>query len=341
MNELQLLNNETIENKIITFYNLYNINLNYVKTVKSYAVDRFYFKILNNIRIKKIENLINELELELKKEKIKLDFDKKNGLIVFEISKNKRKLLYFKDLKNEEKQGLSVSIGKDTNNNKISIDITQTPHLLIAGSTGSGKSCLLNNIIYSLLQKYDKNYMKLILLDMKQVEFTQYKNYNNLATPIITDINNAFNILNKMLLIMSNRYTILSKKQYKNIDEYNKNEKEKMCYYVIIIDELADLFMQNKEIEDLICRLLQVGRASGIHLILSTQRPDSQTISGKLKVNIPTRIALTVTNRHDSTTILNENGAEKLTGKGDFLLKKSNGNIIRGQSALLYNESEE
>lgn len=341
MNELQLLNNETIENKIITFYNLYNINLNYVKTVKSYAVDRFYFKILNNIRIKRIENLICELELEIKKEKIKLDFDKNNGLIVFEISKNKRKFLYFKDLKNEEKNGLSISIGKDTNNNEISIDITQTPHLLIAGSTGSGKSCLLNNIIYSLLQKYDKNYMKLILLDMKQVEFTQYKNYNNLATPIITNINNAFNVLNKMLIIMSNRYEILSKKQYKNIDEYNKNEKEKMCYYVIIIDELADLFMQNKEIEDLICRLLQVGRASGIHLILSTQRPDSQTISGKLKVNIPTRIALTVTNRHDSTTILNENGAEKLTGKGDFLLKKSNGNIIRGQSALLYNESEE
>lgn len=243
-------------------------------------------------------------------------------------------------MKNSEVDGLTASIGKDTNNKEVSINLTEAPHLLIAGSTGSGKSCVLNDIIVSLLNKYNEDYLNMILIDIKKVEFTQYQNQKQLAIPTITEVNRAVDILNKMIVIMENRYKILSQKGYRNIQEYNTKEAEKLCYYVIVIDELADLFMQNKEIENIICRLLQLGRASGIHLILATQRPDSQTISGKLKVNIPTRLALTVTNRHDSTTILNENGAEKLTGKGDFLLKTNNGDIIRGQSAYILNIKE-
>ena len=340
MNELQFLSNDTIENKIISFYNLYNITLTYVETVESYAVNRICYKIVNNAKISKIQNLLTELELYVEAEKIKLDFNKTSGLIIFEISKKDRKILKFEDLKNSEVNGLTASIGKDTNNNEVSINLTEAPHLLIAGSTGSGKSCVLNDIIVSLLNKYDENYLNMILIDIKKVEFTQYQNQKQLAIPTITEVNRAVDILNKMLVIMENRYKILSQKGYRNIQEYNTKEAEKLCYYVIVIDELADLFMQNKEIENIICRLLQLGRASGIHLILATQRPDSQTISGKLKVNIPTRLALTVTNRHDSTTILNENGAEKLTGKGDFLLKTNNGEVIRGQSAYIENIKE-
>lgn len=335
MNEFQFLKNETIENKILNFYSLYNINLLYKKTIKSFSVDRYFFKILNNARLKKIENLTNELELYIEAEKIKIDFEKTSGFVVFEISKKKRKILDFKELENAETKGLSASIGKDGNNNEISIDITQAPHLLIAGSTGSGKSCVLNDIIVSLLNKYDSNYLRMILIDMKQVEFTQYKNHKQLVVPIITNVDKTSDILNKMLFIVQNRYNTLSEKNYKNIQEYNSKEKNKLCYYVIVIDELADLFMQNKDIETLICRLLQIGRACGVHFILATQRPDTQTISGTLKVNIPTRLALAVTNEHDSKTILNCSGAERLIGKGDFLLKKSNGDIIRGQSALI------
>ena len=336
MNEKQFLNNNTIENKIIGFYSLYKINLEYVKTVESYAVTRIFYKIVNSAKISKINNLINELELYIEADKIKLDFDKLNGCIIFEISKKERKMLYYEDLKNDGFDGLTASIGKDTNNKEISINLVDAPHLLIAGSTGSGKSCILNNIIVSLLNKYDENYMQMILVDMKQVEFTPYEKKKQLAIPTITDVNKAVDILNKMIVIMKNRYSVLADSGCRNITEYNGKvqEAEKMTYYVIIIDELADLFMQDKDIEDLICRLLQLGRASGIHLILSTQRPDSQTISGKLKVNIPMRLALTVTNRHDSVTILNENGAEKLTGQGDFLLKTTTG-TIRGQGAFI------
>ena len=340
VNELQFLNNNTLANKIINFYSLYRINLEYIKTIESYQVDRLYYKIKNNAKIAKIRNLITELEIYIQAKKIKLDFDKINGSIVFEISKKERKILYFEDLENKNMAGLTASIGKDTNNQEISIDITKTPHLLIAGSTGSGKSCLLNNIIVSLLNKYNANYMQMLLIDIKQVEFTPFKNMKQLAVPTITDVNTAIDILNKMLVIMTHRYNTLSGKNYKNIEEYNQKEAEKMPFYVIVIDELADLFIQAPDIENIIYRLLQLGRAAGIHLILATQRPDSQTISGKLKINIPTRIALSVTNAHDSRTILNETGAEKLTGKGDFLLKKPDGETIRGQGAFIKNIME-
>ena len=340
MNEKSFLNNNTTENKIINFYSLYKINLEYIKTIESFSVNRIYYKIVNNAKINKIKSLITELELYIEAEKIKLDFDKLNGSIIFEISRQDRKMLYYEELENKEQEGLTASIGKDINNQEISIDITKTPHLLLAGSTGSGKSCILNNIIVSLLNKYNADKMQMILVDIKQVEFTPYKKCSQLAIPTITDTEKAIDILNKMIVIMTSRYTTLSQKNYRNIEEYNQKEAEKMPFYVIIIDELADLFAQNPDIETILCRLLQLGRAAGIHLILATQRPDSETISGKLKINIPTRIALSVTNIHDSKTILNETGAEKLTGKGDFLYKKANGDMIRGQGAYIKNIEE-
>ena len=340
MRELDFLNNNTTENKIINFYSLYDVTLEHQKSVESFAVNRLYYKIINNAKIRKIENLINELELYIEAEKIKLDFDKLNGCIIFEISKKDRKILYFEELKDEQKEGLTASIGKDTNNKEITINIAEAPHLLIGGSTGSGKSCILNNIIMSLIRKYNKEYFKAILIDIKQVEFLQFQNISQLATPVITDTEKAIDILNKMIVIMSNRFSILSKKGYRNIQEYNQKEDDKFCYYLIVVDELADLFAQSPEIEVILCRLAQLGRAAGIQLILATQRPDHQTISSKLKVNIPARIALTVTNHYDSKIILDQTGAEKLTGKGDFILKKSNGETIRGQGALIKNINE-
>jgi len=340
MKELDFLNNNTTENKIINFFTMYDVQLQHVQTISSFSVNRYYFKITNNSKIRKIQNLTSELELYIEIEKIKLDFDKEKGCIVFETSKKDRKILHFNELKNEETKGLTASVGKDINNKEVSINIAKAPHLLIAGSTGSGKSCLMNDIIVSLVNKYDANYFKAVLIDIKQVEFTQYKNIPHLATPVITETDKAIDILNKMIIIMTNRYKILSDLNYKNMEDYNKQESDKMCYYLIVIDELADLFIQSPDIEILLCRLAQLGRAAGIHLILATQRPDSKTISSKLKVNIPSRLALTVTNHYDSKTILDETGAEKLTGKGEFLLKKSNGEIIRGQGAFIENLEE-
>ena len=145
----------------------------------------------------------------------------------------------------------------------------------------------------------------------------------------------VFPMLNKMCTIMDLRYNKISQLNCRNIEEYNKQTSDKMCYYVIVIDELADLFIQAPDIELLICRLAQLGRAAGIHLITATQRPDRQTITGQLKVNMPARLALTVSSVYDSRIILDETGAEKLTGCGDFILKMSNGTKTRGQSALI------
>lgn len=335
MKELEVLNNTETEQKIINFYTIYGVSLEYVKKVDSFAVTRYYYIIKNNARINKINNLLNELQLYINSEKIKLDFDALNGTIIFECSKSKRDILHFEELKNDNMNGLTASIGKNLNNEEIQLNLLETPHLLVAGSTGSGKSCILNNIITSLVRKYDKDYFRTILIDIKQVEFSQFRNINQLATPIITDTGKAIDILNKMCQIMSNRYNILSENNCRNIEEYNAKNNEKLFYYVIVVDELADLFIQAPDIELILCRLAQLGRAAGIHLILATQRPDRETITGRLKVNIPSRLALTVASVYDSRIILDTTGAEKLTGKGDFILKMSNGETVRGQGALI------
>lgn len=336
MNELEFLNLETTEQKIVNFYSLHNIQIEYVKKVESFSVDRYFYNMKKG-KISSINNLLNELQLFIEVDKIKLSCENSKGYIIFECSKADRKPLYFEDLKNNIRSGLTASIGKNLNNEEIQLDLLECPHLLVAGSTGSGKSCLLNNIITSLILKYDKNYFKTILVDIKQVEFLQFQNISQLASPIITTTEKAIDILNKLILIMNSRYSLLSQNDCRNIEDFNKKSNDKLCYYLIVIDELADLFIQAPKIEELLCRLLQLGRAAGIHLILATQRPDCQTISNKLKINIPTRIALTVTNSVDSRIILDTKGAEKLTGKGDFILKKSNGDLIRGQSALIKN----
>ena len=338
--EINILNNTETENKIINFYSLYNIELEYIKKVDSFSIIRYYFIIKNNSRINKINSLINELQLAINTDKIKLNFEQKSGCIIFECSKRERKILYFEELENKTTEGLTASIGKDLNNKEIELNLLDTPHLLVAGSTGSGKSCILNNIISSLALKYSKEYYKTVLVDIKQVEFLQFANIPQLATPIITTTEKAIDILNKMCTIMQNRYNILSKNNCRNIEEFNNISSDKMCYYSIVIDELADLFIQSPDIETIICRLAQLGRAAGIHLILATQRPDRETITGRLKVNIPSRLALTVSSVYDSRIILDQTGAEKLTGKGDFILKTANGETIRGQGALIRNISE-
>lgn len=335
MKELEILNNTETEQKIINFYTIYGVTLEYIKKIDSFAVTRYYYMIKNNARINKINNLLNELQLYVNSEKIKLDFDALSGTIIFECSKSKRDILYFEDLKDNIKDGLTASIGKSLNNEEINLNLLDTPHLLVAGSTGSGKSCILNNIITSLVRKYNQNYFRSILIDIKQVEFSQFRNIKQLATPIITDTEKAIDILNKMCQIMSNRYNLLSDNNCRNIEEYNKQTKDTLCYYLIVVDELADLFIQAPDIEEILCRLAQLGRAAGIHLVLATQRPDRETITGRLKVNIPSRLALTVSSVYDSRIILDTTGAEKLTGKGDFILKMANGEMTRGQGALI------
>ena len=223
-------------------------------------------------------------------------------------------------------KGIQAALGKDLMGNPRYFDITKMPHLLIAGSTGSGKSVCTNSIIISILMRYKPDEVKLVLVDPKQVELSNYNGIPHLLLPVVTDPKKASATLQRIVVEMDDRYRAFAENQVKKIDDYNalmerKGRKEdKMPYIVVIIDEMADLMLvAKKEVEDSILRITQLARAAGIHLITATQRPSTDIITGIIKANIPSRIAFAVASQVDSRTILDGVGAEKLLGKGDML----------------------
>lgn len=229
------------------------------------------------------------------------------------------------------KKGLLVTLGKDITGSTINADLTTMPHLLVAGSTGSGKSVCINSIIISLLMHYRPDEVKLVLVDPKQVELSNYNGVPHLMCPVVTDPKRASLVLQKVVSEMDRRYKVLAAKGVKKIADYNakieeenkrnpENPQPKMNYLVVIVDEMADLMIvARKEVEDSIMRITQLARAAGIHLIVATQRPSTDVITGVIKTNIPSRIAFSVASYIDSRTILDAPGAEKLLGKGDML----------------------
>jgi len=231
----------------------------------------------------------------------------------------------------EAKGGIQVSLGKDIMGNPRSADLSRMPHLLVAGSTGSGKSVCINSIIASILIRYRPDEVKLVLVDPKQVELSNYNGVPHLLCPVVCDPKKASATLQKVVVEMDRRYHVLAEKGVKNIADYNKkiesenqlypdNLQAKMNYLVVIVDEMADLMIAaRKEVEDSIMRITQLARAAGIHLIVATQRPSTDVITGVIKTNIPSRIAFSVASSIDSRTILDCTGAEKLLGKGDML----------------------
>ena len=229
------------------------------------------------------------------------------------------------------KKGLLVTLGKDITGATINADLSTMPHLLVAGSTGSGKSVCINSIIISLLMHYRPDEVKLVLVDPKQVELSNYNGVPHLMCPVVTDPKRASLVLQKVVSEMDRRYKVLAAKGVKKIADYNakieeenkhnpENPQPKMNYLVVIVDEMADLMIvARKEVEDSIMRITQLARAAGIHLIVATQRPSTDVITGVIKTNIPSRIAFSVASYIDSRTILDAPGAEKLLGKGDML----------------------
>ena len=225
---------------------------------------------------------------------------------------------------------LTFAVGKDISGRAVVANLAKMPHLLIAGTTGSGKSVMSNTLITSLLYRNSPSDMKLIIVDPKQVEMAQYQDIPHLLTPIITQTDKALSAMKWAVGEMERRYSLMAEERVKNIADYNakmansenKDEKEgKMPYIVIIIDEMADLMMMaGKDLEMLIVRIAQKGRAAGIHLVLATQRPEVKVITGLIKANIPGRIAFAVGSQMDSRIMLDQGGAEKLLGKGDMLL---------------------
>ncbi|WP_185866896.1 FtsK/SpoIIIE family DNA translocase [Blattabacterium cuenoti] len=345
---------ESNKKKIVQILNYYKIEICEIKarigpTITLYEI---YPKV--GTRISKIKNLKNEIALNLSATSIRIIAPiPGKGSIGIEIPNHQRYPVYMNDIlfseesnKKSHKMELPISLGKTVFNEIFIIDLAKMPHLLIAGSTGQGKSVGLNvMIIFLLFQKNPKD-IKFILIDPKKVELSIYKNISksyfatlpNSIEPIITDLHKVKNILNSLCKEMDQRYALLEKYKVRNIKEYN-NVKYNKChlpYIILIIDEFADLNIDNqkKEIEIYVTRLAQLARAVGIHLIIATQRPSVDVITGLIKSNFTARIAFRVSSKIDSRTILDCTGAEQLIGKGDLLFSNKN-ELIRLQCPFI------
>ena len=238
--------------------------------------------------------------------------------------------IIFDDKFKKKEINLPIALGKSISGMSIVGDLTAMPHLLIAGTTGSGKSVCINTIILSLLYKLTPEKCKFILIDPKMLELSTYEGIPHLLCPVITKAKKATSALGWVVKEMENRYKLMTREGVRNIEGYNNNNKIVMPYIVVIVDEMSDLMLvAGKEIENYVQKLSQMARAAGIHIIMATQRPSVDVITGTIKANFPTRISFQVSSKIDSRTILGEQGAEQLLGKGDMLFMSSANRIIR------------
>jgi len=310
---------------------LFNINGDVVRTYTGPLVTTFEFKPAPNVKVSKILGLQDDLAMALSAETIRIQAPIPGRDVVgIEIPNEHKDIIYLReilesDLFQNSKSPLTVALGKDIVGKPFITDIKKLPHLLIAGTTGSGKSVGINAMILSLLYKNDPDHLKLMMIDPKMLEFSIYDDIPHLITPVITEPKKAIAALANMVGEMERRYRLMADKRTKNIDNYNEKVKrdgsaEPMPFIVVVIDELADLMMNGgKEVETSIARLAQKSRACGIHLIVATQRPSVDVVTGIIKANLPSRLSYRVGQKIDSKVILDATGADSLLGRGDGL----------------------
>ena len=307
------------------------------------VVSMFEYKPAPGVKVSRILNLQDDIAVVMKAGSVRVVAPiPGKDTIGIEIPNNERETVYFSEVLNskefqESKSPLTIILGKDIFGKPFVSDLRKMPHLLVAGATGSGKSVGLNTMICSLLYKATPDMVKLILVDPKMLEFSVYNGIPHLITPVITDPKKASTALNWAVSEMERRYKLLTSSGVRNIERYNLNAEEKLPYIVIFIDELADLMMvAGKDVEIQIARLAQKARAAGIHLVVATQRPSVDVITGLIKANFPSRIAFKVSSKVDSRTILDTMGAEKLLGNGDMLfMPPGKSELIRLHGAFI------
>lgn len=290
------------------------------------TITRYEIQPSPGVKVSKIVNLTDDIALSLAAKSIRIEAPiPGKSAIGIEVPNEEAQMVGLRDVLESDEfkrfdSPLAMALGKDISGKPIIGDIGKMPHLLIAGSTGSGKSVCVNTLINSILYKAKPDEVKFLLIDPKVVELASYNGIPHLLIPVVTDPKKAANALNWAVVEMNRRYKLFADTQVKDITSYNAKAEEKLPKIVIIIDELADLMMASaNDVEDYICRLAQMARACGMHLIVATQRPSVDVITGVIKANIPSRIAFAVSSQTDSRTILDMGGAEKLLGKGDML----------------------
>ncbi len=293
------------------------------------------FEPASGIKVSKIVNLADDIARNTSSVSTRVATIPGKNTIGIEIPNLKREKVFLNEIISDEKFSkkelkLPIALGKSISGAPIIGDLFAMPHLLIAGTTGSGKSVCINTIILSLLYKYTPEKLNLILIDPKMLELSAYEGIPHLLCPVITEAKKATAALGWAVKEMESRYKLMTSVGVKNIDGYNAKHKKHMPYIVLIVDEMSDLMLiAGKEIENYIQRLSQMARAAGIHIIMATQRPSVDVITGTIKANFPTRISFQVSSKIDSRTILGEQGAEQLLGKGDMLFMSSANRIIR------------
>ena len=287
------------------------------------------------IKVSKVINLSEDIARNTSSESARISTIPGRSTIGIELPNNIRENVYLSEIissKEFRKKDikLPIALGKSISGTPIIGDLASMPHLLIAGTTGSGKSVCINTIILSLLYKLTPNKCKFILIDPKMLELSTYERIPHLLCPVITEPKRAASVLGWVVKEMESRYRLMTKEGVRNIDGYNEKHSLPMPYIVVIVDEMSDLMLvAGKEIENYIQKLSQMARAAGIHIIMATQRPSVDVITGTIKANFPTRISFQVTSKIDSRTILGEQGAEQLLGKGDMLYMTSANRIVR------------
>jgi S-DNA-T family DNA segregation ATPase FtsK/SpoIIIE len=339
----ELLENSTlIEKKIEDF----DVEGKITQVHPGPIVTMFEFEPAPGVKINRVVSLSDDLALALKAQSVRVSPIAGKATIGIEVPNSQREIVSLREILSSESfkksnSKLTLGLGKDIFGKPIIADLLKMPHLLVAGATGSGKSVSINSMVISMLYKSTPSEVKMLMIDPKLLELSSYEEIPHLISPVITTPKEAAEALKKMVIEMERRYKVLAERAARNIENYNIQSgiEEQMPYVVIFIDELADLmFAVAAEVEDSIARLAQMGRAAGIHLILATQRPSVDVITGIIKANFPARISFQVSSKVDSRTILDTHGAEQLLGKGDMLLMFPGARIIRVHGALITEE---
>ena len=319
----------------------FNIEIAVINVKNGPVITLFEILPAAGIKINTIINLAGDISRSMGVGAVRISQIYGTQYLGVEVPNEKREAVTIKELlsdNNFKNSSLKIPlcIGKDISGKIEVIDLSITPHLLVAGTTGSGKSVFINTLLASILYKFSPNDLRLILIDPKMLELSVYNEIAHLLTPVVTEPRKAILALKWVCKEMERRYSLMNEENTRSLDGYNQKSSEKLPYIVVFIDEMADLMMTaGKEVEHYVQRLAQMARACGIHLVMATQRPSVDIITGSIKANFPSRISFQVASKYDSRTVLGEIGAEQLLGNGDMLMSKNGGNIIRYQSAFI------